>query len=141
MGKYNLPEEQIPTRVLLVDQDAQILALFVTLLEHYGHEVKTAASWKEALTVIGEFCPQVIFTDIMLLASSGFELVKELRKRSDCADTFIVALTGYGALMDSSSWTAAGFNRILPKPANIDDIIAVLGDVAAGGKWNAQIYR
>lgn len=128
-------------RVLLVDQEYQVLALVQTLLEHYGHEVRTASSCKEALALTSELRPQVVFTGIALLASSGFELVKELRERADCEGIVIIALTGHDALMNSDSWVTAGFNRVLRKPANIDDIVGVLDDIAAGRKWVMQKHQ
>ena len=141
MSRYISPGGKISMRILLVDQDVQVLALVFTLLEHYGHDVRTAISCKEALSITGELRPQVVITGIALLASSGFELAKELRQRTDCPDTFIVALTGQETLMPSTSWAAAGFNRVLRRPANIDDIVGVLDDVSAGRKSSLFVDR
>lgn len=128
--KYQTADGQVSLRVLLVDSDIQVLGLISTLLEHYGHDVRTAFSCKEALGLVDGFHPQVVVTGIALLASSGFELAKRLRVRPDCVDTVIVALTGHVAEMTPEQWAYAGFVHVLRKPANIDDIVSVLKDVS-----------
>lgn len=129
--KYPTADGQLSLRVLLVDSDIQVLGLISTLLEHYGHDVRTAFSCKEALDHVDAFYPQVVVTGIALVVSSGFELAKRLRIRSDCVDTVIVALTGHVAEMTPEQWKYAGFAYVLRKPANIEHIVSVLKEVSA----------
>lgn len=128
--KYPTADGQVSLRVLLVDSDIQVLGLISTLLEHYGHDVRTAFSCKEALGLVDGFHPQVVVTGIALVVSSGFELAKRLRVRPDCVDTVIVALTGHVAEMTPEEWKYAGFAHVLRKPANIEDIVGVLKEVS-----------
>ena len=128
----------VSLRILLVDHDVQILELLQSLLEYYGHEVRTAVSCEEALALASELRPQVIFTGIALLRSSGFELVKSLRERPECTDTMIVALTGHESLLDLDFWKESGFDRIVRKPAKIEVIVEVLQDVAASQTINVR---
>jgi CheY-like chemotaxis protein len=139
--KYPTANGQMSFRVLLVDQDVQVLALLMTLLEHYGHDVRSAASCKEALALTEGFRPEVVYTGIALLVSSGFELAKQLRARPDYANTVIVALTGHETAMTPAAWTNAGFNYVLRKPANIEEIVGVLNDLSALKKSNLRLVQ
>jgi CheY-like chemotaxis protein len=139
--KYPSATDQLPMRVMLVDHDIQVLALLTTLLEHYGHDVRTAESAKEALAVAEGFRPEVLYTGIALLVSSGFELVKQLRMRPSCAGTVIVALTGHEAKLSPGQWQTAGFDRVLRKPADIEEIVDVLKDVSAARKATMHLVR
>jgi DNA-binding response OmpR family regulator len=139
--KYPTTNDHQSFRVLLVDHDVQVLALLTTLLEHYGHDVRSAASCKEALALTDGFRPEVVYTGIALLVSSGFELAKQLRARADCARTVIVALTGHDTLMTPAAWTNAGFNYVLRKPANIEEIVGVLKDVSGLKKSNLGLVQ
>jgi CheY-like chemotaxis protein len=124
-------DNEVPLRVLVVDSDVQVLALVARLLGHYGHDVRTAFSCKEALELTEGFHPQVVFTGIALFVSSGFDLVKRLRVRPDCVDTVIVALTGRISELTPEQWRYAGFAHVIRKPANIEDIVSVLKNVSA----------
>jgi CheY-like chemotaxis protein len=139
--KYPSADGQVSLRVLLVDSDIQVLSLISTLLEHYGHDVRTAFSCKEALELADGFHPQVVVTGIALVVSSGFELAKRLRIRPDCVDTVIVALTGHVAELTPEEWTYAGFAHVLRKPANIDDIVSVLKVISAKRQPHLTLVR
>lgn len=130
MGKYTAENGQVPLRVLLVERDGDVLALLSTLLEHNGHDVRTASSFKEALTLAEDFAPEAVYTSIVLLVGSGFELVKHLRTLPNGSNTVIVALTGHVTSMTSSEWHDAGFDHVLRKPANIDHIVDVLKQIS-----------
>lgn len=123
-------------RVLFVDPDIHKLTVIRTSLEDHGHTVRAASSYKEALAMIHELCPDAIFTNIALVTSSGFDLARELRNTDECAEAVICALTGHPEMMSRTSWTMAGFDRVIHRPANLDEVLKVLQDVCTKRQLN-----
>ncbi len=73
-------------RLLVVDDDPDILALVTARCRNAGHKVLTATSGQQALEVLGETPPDVAILDVGLPMMTGFELLVELRKREGMTD-------------------------------------------------------
>ena len=87
-------------KVLIVDDEADILEIISYNLIKEGYEVQTAKNGIEALDKIGPFKPDLIILDIMMPKMSGVEVCKIIRSRPEYNDTLIIFLT---ALNDESS--------------------------------------
>lgn len=71
-------------RVLVVDDDPDLLTLVGLQLRQHGHRVVTAASGKEALDVVGEMgAPDVAVLDVAMPEMNGLELLQHLRAREE----------------------------------------------------------
>lgn len=68
-------------RVLVVDDDPDILNLVIARCRGAGHKVLGATSGQEALEALGDTPPDVVILDVGLPTMTGFELLEELRKR------------------------------------------------------------
>ena len=68
-------------RLLVVDDDPDILALVSARCRAAGHKVLSATSGQNALEALGETPPDVAILDVGLPMMTGFELLTELRKR------------------------------------------------------------
>jgi two-component system, OmpR family, alkaline phosphatase synthesis response regulator PhoP len=82
-----------PFRVLLVDDDLDILELLEYNLEKEGYKVKTLEDSNEAVSVAKDFSPDLIILDIMMPHPNGIEICKELRSMKRFAETYIFFLT------------------------------------------------
>lgn len=102
---------------------AESLAL---LLQFDGHDVKTAASGEHALAAASSFSPEAVLLDIGLPDIDGYEVARRLRRLVNCANTLLIALTGYGHEKDRADALAAGFDAHLVKPADPAAINALL---------------
>lgn len=80
-------------RILVVDDDGDILDLLKYNLEKEGFKVKTLVSSAKALKVAREFCPDLIILDIMMPHPTGIELCRELRSMKRFHNTYIFFLT------------------------------------------------
>ena len=98
----------------------------------YGQEVRVAHDGPEALTVAGEFRPEVVLLDIGLPGMDGNEVARRLRGRPEFEKTLIVALTGWGQESDVERSRAAGFDHHLVKPANPEAILELLTKAGKG---------
>lgn len=87
-------------KVLIVDDEADILEIISYNLIKEGYEILTAKDGIEALGKIGLFKPDLVILDIMMPKMSGVEVCKILRTKPEFNDTLIIFLT---ALSDESS--------------------------------------
>ncbi len=79
-------------RVLLVDDEQELLDMVWSILDEYGFQnVKTAKSMKEALEEAKRFRPELAVLDIMLPDGSGFDLMEQLKKDGDYPILFLTA--------------------------------------------------
>ncbi|HEY0741019.1 MAG TPA: response regulator transcription factor [Chryseosolibacter sp.] len=93
-------------RVLVVDDDEDILDLLKYNLEKEGFRVKTVERSTKALRVAWEFCPDLIILDIMMPHPNGIELCRELRNNKRFDSTYIFFLTA----KSESYYQQAAFN-------------------------------
>lgn len=93
-------------RVLVVDDDEDILDLLKYNLEKEGFKVKTVERSTKALRVAWEFCPDLIILDIMMPHPNGIELCREFRNNKRFDSTYIFFLTA----KSESYYQQAAFN-------------------------------
>jgi len=112
-------------RILIVDDDTSINAVFKTLLEEHGFNVNTASSGQEALSLEGSSFDLVIL-DIKLPDIMGDQVAIMMKER-EMADN-IVLMTGYPELEDCIETLGVGIQEILLKPISPDEILRVARD-------------
>ncbi len=117
-------------KVLVVEDNTNAREGLCQLLEIWGHEVFSAADGKQALDVFRDQQPDVALVDIGLPEIDGYEVAATVRKNAANTHIKLVALTGYGQDADRQRAIDAGFDAHIVKPANIKDLISVLGDPA-----------
>lgn len=116
-------------RVLVVDDNVDAADTLAAVLDMMGHAAQVAHDGAQALALVPQFLPDVIFLDIGLPGMSGYEVARALRRIPAGANVVLVALTGWGAENDRSQSSAAGFDHHLTKPANllaIGELLAAL---------------
>lgn len=112
----------IPHRVLVVDDMTDTAQCLAKLLRKQGHTVEVAHDGPQACEQAHTFAPEVVLLDIGMPGMDGYEVARQLRHDQACADSFLVALTGYGQEEDRRRALDAGFNEHLVKPVNIERI-------------------
>lgn len=85
-----------PTRILLVDDDTQMLRLIGHHLRREGYEVLTADSSAEGLAIALEHTPQILITDWMMPEMSGIELCATLRRSQVGMKMYVILVTARG---------------------------------------------
>ena len=107
---------RLSRRVLIVEDNDDVRAMMRTLLELEGHEVHEAVDGPSGVQTAIDVRPDVAFIDIGLPGIDGYQLVDELRARSDEIVPVLVAVTGYGRIEDRERMQQAGFDAHLIKP-------------------------
>jgi PAS domain S-box-containing protein len=116
-------------RVLVVDDNRDSADLQAMLLQHNGHEVKTAYDGTEALKVAARFRPDAILLDIGLPEIDGYEVAYRVRQQAALCDVVLIAMTGYGQEEDRQRSKAVGFDHHLVKPAEFAELQSILASV------------
>lgn len=117
-------ENLVPTgkRILLVDDNTDVLETMTMLLSLEGHSVKVADDGKKGLDMaLGEHF-DVAIVDIGLPILNGYEVAQGFRAQSNGADTILIALTGYGQEKDRKRALDAGFDAHLTKPVDTEKL-------------------
>lgn len=94
------------------------------------YDVRTAANGFEAGMVAGSFHPHVIFVDVLDEAVDAGEMVRNIRANPDLAATRICAVTNALTSGQSDSLVREGFDLILRRPFDINDLLAVVEEAA-----------
>jgi signal transduction histidine kinase/ActR/RegA family two-component response regulator len=114
---------KIPKRVLVVDDNVDILEVIGHLFRRAGHEVMSAKDGPGALEVLKRFRPDVAVLDIGLPVMDGYELAERMIAELGPAMPRLIALTGYGQDIDRARTRTAGFAVHLTKPIEADRLL------------------
>ncbi|MFP5378285.1 MAG: response regulator transcription factor [Vicinamibacteria bacterium] len=109
-------------RILVIEDEPQMLLGLRDNLELEGYEVATAADGDEGLQKAAQFQPDLILLDVMLPRKHGFDVCRELRARS--STTPIVMLTARSAETDKVLGLELGADDYVTKPFSITELLA-----------------
>ena len=108
-------------RVLIVDDDAAVLAASSHLLSHAGFVVDPASSGETALRQLAERSYSAILSDINMEGMSGLDLLRTIRERD--LDTPVILITGGPSLQTAIDAMAWGAHRYLLKPVAPKELV------------------
>ncbi len=110
-------------RVLVVDDEQQILRALRTSLRGAGYEVETADSVESALAAAGMRPPEAVILDLVLPDGTGTDVARELRRWSSAP---IIVLSAVGEEREKVAALDAGADDYVTKPVGIDELLARL---------------
>ena len=110
-------------RILVVDDNVDGAESVAMLLQHSGHEVRTARDGPEALATAVEFLPDVALLDIGLPGMNGYEVARHLRGNGGTSNALLIAMTGYGQPEDIERSKVAGFDHHMTKPLSLAKLL------------------
>jgi CheY-like chemotaxis protein len=116
-------------RVLVADDNRDAAISLATILKMMGHNVQTANDGMEAVTLAGEFFPDVLFLDIGMPRLNGYEACRRIREQPWGRRLYLVALTGWGQEEDRARSKEAGFDAHLVKPLEPMTLHQLLADM------------
>lgn len=129
----------MPT-VLIVDDEQHIRLLIEQTLEELeddGVELLTASNGDEAVSVVENHHPDLVFLDVTMPRRNGFEVCRTIKHDLGLTSTFVVLLTAKGQAYDREQGMAAGADLYMTKPFDPDELLRrareVLGLAAGQG--------
>ena len=129
-------------RLLVVDDEPNLLRAVAACLKAENYEVGTARSGHEALMQLAESVPDLIISDIRMPGMDGYKLARQLRGSPRTALVPIVFLTAKDETADRIEGFRAGIDAYLTKPFEPDELIAVVnGILIRVERTHSQIAR
>lgn len=104
------------SRVLIVEDNEENLALTGYLLRCFGHDVHTARNGAEGLEAAREVSPDLMVIDLQMPVMGGFELLGALKEDTALRSIPTIAVTALAMLGDRDRALAGGFDGYLSKP-------------------------
>jgi putative two-component system response regulator len=120
---YSL-EPRITPRVIVVDDDADVLGVLKYMLESHGNEVLAYSCGAEALESISHEAPDLVLLDVSMPEMSGLELCRRLKENPDLADIPVIFLSGLNATQDKVRGFQAGGVDYIAKPFQSEEVKA-----------------
>jgi two-component system OmpR family response regulator len=113
---------QPAARLLVVDDEPNIVERLSASLRFSGFEVATACNGVEALTVAGDYHPDLIVLDVMMPGLDGFEVVRRLRR--DGMTVPVLFLTAKDSTEDKVAGLTLGGDDFVTKPFSLEEVVA-----------------
>ncbi|GCE44032.1 DNA-binding response regulator [Rhodococcus wratislaviensis] len=117
-------DKPVEARVLVVDDEPNILELLSVSLRFQGFEVATASTGAEGLDTARTFRPDAVILDVMMPGMDGFGLLKRLR--ADGVDAPVLFLTAKDAVEDKISGLTLGADDYVTKPFSLEEVVTRL---------------
>lgn len=113
-------------RILMVEDHEHTSLVMSRLLRRSGHEVVTANTVESAIEVLRSTKLDLLVSDLGLPDGNGFQVMRELAKRSQAKG---IAVSGYGMDEDLAQSSAAGFSAHLTKPISAEELTQTIKEV------------
>ena len=110
-------------RILVVDDDNDLLEVTRTLLEKKGYEVASHTTWDEAIHRIEVFEPQLILLDVFLNGVDGLEICKQLKSMSHTKHIPVLIFSAYPRIAEKVIYEY-GADGFIEKPFELNDLIS-----------------
>ncbi len=111
-------------RILILDDNDDILTLVKTILGMNGHAAETIANWECLHSTIEAFKPHLLFVDISLPGINGVELCKDLKRADKTKDIPVILFSANAET--KKKVTECGAAGYLAKPFTIKELLAVI---------------
>jgi DNA-binding response OmpR family regulator len=113
-------------KILVVEDEKDILDMLKTMLTANGFEVFSALSGEEGLEKAVSLGPDLIFLDLMMPGLSGLEVCRLLKSKKSTNSIPIVVITALSREIDKEYAMEAGADDYILKPFTVEDIIKTL---------------
>ena len=111
-------------KILIVDDEPNIVISLEFLMKKEGFEVAVASDGEEALAKVASFDPDLLLLDIMMPKKSGYEVCEALRADLSRGGLLIVMLTAKGRDTEVAKGLAIGADAFVTKPFSTKDLVA-----------------
>lgn len=111
-------------RVLIADDEPNIVVSLEFLMERAGYQFKVATNGEDVLREIAAFAPDLVLLDVMLPGKNGFEVCQEIRENPAWQQVRIVMLTAKGRDTEVAKGLALGADAYITKPFSTKELLA-----------------
>ncbi len=115
-------------KILVVDDDKDLLEIIHSLLTKKGFDVEVDTNWEEGFTKIESFQPQLILLDVFLSGIDGLDICKQLKSNPKTQDIPIIIFSGYPRVAETIIYEY-GADDFIAKPFEVNDLITKVHSV------------
>lgn len=130
-------DKVVKTRILVADDDRDILDMLSFILTHAGYKVVGVSDGSEAIASIKADPPELAILDVMMPGLSGIEVLRQVRENESVKDLTVILLTVLSSDSDMAAGFAAGANDYVTKPAILSELLQTVQSFLA--KKNSQV--
>jgi DNA-binding response OmpR family regulator len=116
-------------KVLIADDEPNIVASLEFLMRQRGYEVTVANNGDDALAAVGEFAPDLILLDVMMPRMSGYDLCQKVRENAAWQGIRIIMLSAKGRDVEVTKGMAVGADAYVTKPFSTRELVAKVHDM------------
>ena len=141
------------SKVLIIDDEKQILESLSSILEDDGFEVYTAKEGREGLSLFDAVKPEIVLLDVWMPELDGLQILKMIKEKEK--DAVVIVISGHGTISTAVEAVKVGAYDFLEKPLSIDKVLEVISrglageeekieateDVKVGVSKGADIYK
>lgn len=131
-------------RILVVDDDADMVMLLEIALRNAGYEVDTAADGEQALAAVAARAPDLVLLDVTLPVLDGWQVLRRLKEDPRTGAIPVVMLTARTSERDLIRGQLEGAVRYIHKPFELDRLLAAVAEALqppTGAERQAQMRR
>ena len=121
-------------KVLVVDDEPNVLRSLVQYLTIEEFEVETASNGPEALEKVDSFNPELILLDVMMPGMDGFEVLDKVKEKPGHTNTPVIMLTAKDQSSDVLKGYQSGATSYLVKPFNLDELVETINQTLERSK-------
>jgi two-component system, OmpR family, alkaline phosphatase synthesis response regulator PhoP len=118
--------QQTPTSVLVVDDEPQVIWMLQFSLQAEGYATFAARDGRSALEEIREHHPNLMLLDIMMPVMDGWSVLEQMQAIPPEDRPRVIVVSARSSLRDRAKAAELGADAFVPKPFNVDDLLAVL---------------
>lgn len=122
------------TKILIVDDEPNIVQTLQDRLEMNEYEVVTACNGQEGLEQAIQEQPDVILLDVIMPVMDGHEMLEALRKQPGCDDISVIMLTARSQTQDIARANSCGIEDYIVKPFDLSELLEKIESIVENRK-------
>ncbi len=124
-------------KILIADDEPNIVAALEFLMKQQGYEVQVARNGEEALNLVEAGVPDLVLLDVMMPKKSGYEVCARIRERTEWRHIKVVMLTAKGRETEVNKGLSLGADLYMTKPFSTRELMQKIKDLLDQGKGSA----
>ena len=129
-------EDADSLRILLIDDNPDVVSSLALWLELAGHQIKSASNGAEGLYIAESFHPEIVLLDIGLPDMDGYEAARQIRSLPDGGKMLVIAMSGYAPVPEQSNKEKPNIDHYLNKPPKLSQLRQLINDYYWSAKTN-----
>jgi DNA-binding response OmpR family regulator len=119
----------LSTKILIADDEPNIVTALEFLLQRNGYEVHIARNGEEALKLVEDCNPDLVLLDVMMPVRSGYEVCTRIRERADWRHIKIIMLSAKGRDAEVNKGLSIGADLYVTKPFSTRELMGKIKEL------------